>query len=411
MLGKYGSAESYELYEQYIGMWRQGVQPPTPTEVRQAPQNGGTCGVAGEMGVSELIALYTAHADQYYRKNGERTSEYHCIKAALQVVLDLYGNLPVSHFTPAKLTDVQKAMMNKKTEGSARPAWTRETINKHVHRVKRMFRWGVVKEFVNVTVADALGMVPQIPAGRYADVREGSPVEPVPDWMIDAIEKHVPRQVWAMIELQRFTGMRPGEVVIVRAGDFELVKKDAWVYRPHRHKKQHFGQARPVVIGPRGIKVLQEYLKGKKAGDYLFSPTAAERERYEKLRQRFDQYVWYFPSEREREIERRAGGKILNGTAEWRPGDHYTEASYRRCIQRACRKAIAAAKRKSKTDRVALLQVWTPNQIRHAVGTRIRDQFGLDGAQVVLGHEHADTSEIYSKVDLEKAIQIMRKVG
>ena len=54
---------------------------------------------------------------------------------------------------------------------------------------------------------------------------------------------------------------------------------------------------------------------------------------------------------------------------------------------------------------------WSPNQLRHSAGTTIRRQYGLEAAQVVLGHSRADVTQIYAQRDLEKAAQIIREVG
>ena len=63
------------------------------------------------------------------------------------------------------------------------------------------------------SVHHGLKAVSGLRRGR-ADVRESEPVRPVPDAFVDAIRPHVSRQVWAMVELQRLSGMRPGEVCI-----------------------------------------------------------------------------------------------------------------------------------------------------------------------------------------------------
>jgi site-specific recombinase XerC len=54
---------------------------------------------------------------------------------------------------------------------------------------------------------------------------------------------------------------------------------------------------------------------------------------------------------------------------------------------------------------------WAPNRLRHAAGTEIRKRYGLEGSQVVLGHSHANVTQIYAERDLEKAASIMREVG
>ena len=47
---------------------------------------------------------------------------------------------------------------------------------------------------------------------------------------------------------------------------------------------------------------------------------------------------------------------------------------------------------------------WHPNQLRHAVGTELRKRFGLEAAQVVLGHATADVTQIYAERDMGLAI-------
>jgi site-specific recombinase XerC len=54
---------------------------------------------------------------------------------------------------------------------------------------------------------------------------------------------------------------------------------------------------------------------------------------------------------------------------------------------------------------------WSPNQLRHTAATEIRRQFGLEAAQVTLGHSNANVTQIYAERDLSKAAEIMRQVG
>lgn len=77
--------------------------------------------------------------------------------------------------------------------------------------------------------------------------------------------------------------------------------------------------------------------------------------------------------------------------------DEYSTRSYRDAIHRACLRA--------KIDR------WNPNQLRHAAATEIRKRFGLEAAQVTLGHSNANVTQIYAERDLSKAAEIMRQVG
>ena len=45
------------------------------------------------------------------------------------------------------------------------------------------------------------------------------------------IRPYVSRQVWAIVQLQCLTGMRPGEVLTIRSCDLDTTGK-LWLYRP-----------------------------------------------------------------------------------------------------------------------------------------------------------------------------------
>jgi len=78
-------------------------------------------------------------------------------------------------------------------------------------------------------------------------------------------------------------------------------------------------------------------------------------------------------------------------------GEYYTSGSYRRAIQRACD--------------LANVPRWHPHQLRHNAGTNIRKEFGLEAAQVMLGHSEIDTTQIYAEVNQGKAVLIASKIG
>jgi integrase len=49
--------------------------------------------------------------------------------------------------------------------------------------------------------------------------------------------------------------------------------------------------------------------------------------------------------------------------------------------------------------------------LRHTAATLIRKQFGLEAAQVILGHAVADVTQVYAERDAEKARAVARQVG
>jgi integrase len=54
---------------------------------------------------------------------------------------------------------------------------------------------------------------------------------------------------------------------------------------------------------------------------------------------------------------------------------------------------------------------WHPHQLRHNAATALRARYGLEVAQVVLGHANADTAKIYAERDLARARAAMEEVG
>ena len=79
------------------------------------------------------------------------------------------------------------------------------------------------------------------------------------------------------------------------------------------------------------------------------------------------------------------------------PRDHYGTREYDHAIERACEKAG--------------IPTWSPNRLRHLAATRIRKEFGIESARIILGHASAVTSEIYAEIDREKVQEIMGKLG
>jgi site-specific recombinase XerC len=54
---------------------------------------------------------------------------------------------------------------------------------------------------------------------------------------------------------------------------------------------------------------------------------------------------------------------------------------------------------------------WHPNQLRHSAATTVRATFGLEVAQVMLGHAKANVTEVYAERDFAKAAEVARKIG
>jgi integrase len=205
----------------------------------------------------------------------------------------------------------------------------------------------------------------------------------VPDAFVDAIQPHVSRQVWAMVELQRLSGMRPGEVVAMRTGDLDT-SGPVWSYRPPDHKMSYRDRPRTIRLGPRAQEILRPWLRTNLA-EPLFQPREAEAERLAEMRANRKTPVQ--PSQRDRSMP----------DARRKAGDRFVTRAYSKAIRRACQRAGVPA--------------WSPNRLRHSAATRLRREFGLDVARAVLGHSSPVVTEIYAELDEHRAGEAMFKIG
>lgn len=257
-------------------------------------------------------------------------------------------------------------------------------FNKRIGRIKRMFRWGVENEMVQAGVTQALSAVAGLAAGR-SDARESLPVKPVPEAFVDAIKSKVSPQVWAMIELQRYTGMRPGEVTTMRGCDIDTSGK-VWVYTPPQHKTSWRGHERKIYLGPRAQAVLRLWLRTD-THTFLFQPREAVAARRDALRKTRKTPL---------SCGNRAGTNCKSKPKK-APGLLYTPRSYYQAIRTACINAQVPH--------------WHPHQLRHNAATFLRREFGLDASRVVLGHRSPKITEQYAELDWTKAADVMAKVG
>ena len=411
MLGSHGSAASKREYDRLIAEW--------VANGRQCP-----AAASGDFTITTLISRFWQHAQGYYRDpDGQPSRELLNFKQALSPLRRLYGGTLAKNFGPLALKAVRQSMITDH-------GWCRNRVNRQTTRIRQMFKWAVENEIVPAAVLEALKAVAGLRAGR-SEARETEPVKPVPEAHVFAIKDHVARQVWAMIELQWLTGMRSGEVVRMRTGDIETGGA-VWVYRPRMHKTKHHGHVREVFLGKRCQQILGPFLRPN-LEEFIFRPADAEAERREKLHA-------------ERTTPLSCGNRPGTNRDEKpcrRPGERYTVTSYLRAIYGGCegawppppelaRQRVPARGRKGKratrwetpTEWKARLgkkwaelvkwreeHRWHPHRLRHAAGSRLRKDFGVEAAQVILGHKTLSVTELYAEKNVEAARRIMGQVG
>jgi integrase len=372
-LGPWQSKASRLEYDRLIGEWVAAGRPSLPPTQQS------------DIAIVELAAAYRKFAEGYYRKNGRQTDTIYQVRLATKLLCEKYGRTAAGAFGPLAFKAFQADLIA--------GGLSRKSINHLLSTIRRMFRWAVGEELVTVAVLQALQAVPNVPKGRTA-AKERPPVRPVEDAVVDATLPYLPVVVADMIRVQRLTGARPGEVCILRPCDLDTTG-EIWSYRPGEHKTEHHDLERVVVLGPKAQEVLRPYLLRDKAS-YCFVPAESERKRNTERRE--NRRSPMTPSQAARQPQRNRR----------RPaGSLYTVDAYRRAITRAIERANADRKEKGEEP----LPRWHPNQLRHNVGTVLRKKYGLEGAQVILGHSHADVTQVYAERDMQRAREIARDVG
>jgi integrase len=385
-LGKYGTAASKAEYDRLIAEWLAGG--------RQLPSRD------NELTVNELILAYMRHADKHYRKpNGEPTRQLELVRLAMRPLKDLYGRTLAAEFGPLALKAVRQCMIDRGT-------LCRLTINEHVSKIKRLFAWGTENELVPSPVFHGLQAVKGLQAGR-TEAKDHPPVRPVPQAFIDDTLPFCPTHVKAMIRLQLVSGMRPGETCAMRPIDIDMTGR-IWIYRPGSdqgqhggHKTAYLGKDREVYLGPQAQEIIRPMLP-LNATAFIFSPAESERVRHEERRR--NRKTPFTPAQARRRPKKNPKRS---------PGARYDTHSYRRAIARACRLADLQAHRERPEipAEQIIVPAWHPNQLRHNAATRLRKEFGVEPARIILGHATAFTTEIYAEADRAQAMEVITKVG
>ena len=395
-LGKYGSAESKEKYRRRVAEFlARGYKPKSESQ--------GSGRLVEPTKVNRLILAFWQHAKQRYVKNGQPTSEIRSFKTALRPVRRLYGREPVTNFGPLALVACRQKLIE--------AGICRKRINQHIGRIRSMFKWGVAREMVPEGVWRALCAVEGL---RFGEALETKPVKPVPEASISAVQPYLTPQVWAMVNIQLWSGCRPGEACVVRTIDINT-QGSIWEYRPHIHKTEHHGKDRVVYLGTHAQEILKPWLKTDLHA-YVFSPAEGR--------------AWYHARRAKNRKTPRSANRLPcrpKAQSKRAAGELYANYAYAHAIQRACELAFGmpknlrrVCKKLDKDERARLAQLaaewrkgncWHPNQLRHNAATRIRAAYGIEMARIILGHSSAVTSEIYAEIDGAKAKEAMGKIG
>ncbi len=370
-LGAHDDPATREKYDRLIAEWL---------------ANGRQLAVADPTGltITELCWRFWQWSGTYYRKpDGSPTSEREHYRTALRGLRHLFGSTLAAEFGPLDLKALRSGWVQGRIPRMRGPA-SRKYANELTARVKRVFRWAAENELVIAAVFQGLQVVKGLRRGR-SEARETEAVLPVSRDHVDAIRPFLGRQVWAMVQVQLLSGARSGEIVDLRLAEVDR-SAVVWIYRPQDHKTGHRGIDREIYFGPKTQIILREFLQRPPLA-WCFSPRESEEQRRAAVH-----------AQRKTPLScgnRPGTNRRRNPTKE--PRDRYDTDSYRRAIHRACDKAGISS--------------WSPHQLRHTRGTEIRSASGIEAAQVFLGHQRADVTQVYAERDRNLALEVARTTG
>lgn len=382
-LGRYGSADSREKYKRFL---EERILPllPVKEEARLIAARGLT--------VAELCDAYLDHAKQHYG-----SGEYLTMRLVATRLADEAGAVEVASFGPLRLKEIRQKLERERLR--------RSYINGQINRMRRIFRWGVANELAPASTIEALKALPGIGKRTKTEALPPKDVSPVAQQEVDALLPYLCRIVRAMVEVQVLTGMRSDELCRLR-GDRIARGASPWLYDVGEHKADDTGRSRVVPIGPKAQAILKPFLE-RPPNQYLFSPAEAVEEYHRARRETRKTKVQ--PSQ----TARRKRAKPLRT-----PGSRYrTKSYYKSILAGFVRMAKSAGHERpaGKTIHQWLrsigIEPWHPHQLRHTFGTVVRQRYGLEGAQVSLGHSKADVTQIYAERDLGLAIEIAADMG
>ncbi|MBL8751406.1 MAG: site-specific integrase [Planctomycetes bacterium] len=336
------------------------------------------------------MAAFLQHAQRYYvAPDGTPSREIQNLECAVRTLAKLRGNRPTDRITIRDILEVRQALVDaRETYKNGRRlqnGLSRRYVNAIVRRMKAVFRWGVEQRLVPASTWHELSALRGIPAGR-GGVPDHPPVEAVPWSMVEPILPFLVPTIRDAVLVQWWSGMRPAETLAMTRRQLDA-SGATWLYRLAQHKGTWRGRDRIVALGPKAQAILLPRLS--LAPDTpMFSGRTAWNERRAAKR-----CARKTPATKQMRNRDRRGERHAETVAEQLRVDEY-----RRAIHVACDQASVPR--------------WSPHRLRHAAGTRIAKEIGIEAARAALGHTDVSTTRRYAAgADTAIAADVAQRLG
>lgn len=163
-VGQYGSPASRAKYDRLIAEWI-GAGRRLPTD-------------PNAITIAEVVAAFRRHAQTYYGADSKAAAN---IDGSLRPVVKLYGRTAANEFGPLRLKTVREQFIS--------GGRVRANINRHITRIRGVFKWAAENELIPADVFHGLMAVRGLRRGKSGAV-EGEPVKPVPVEHVEAVIPH-----------------------------------------------------------------------------------------------------------------------------------------------------------------------------------------------------------------------------
>ena len=361
-LGTYGSEESKEKYERLVAEWlssgRQRVSPPIANPNAKV-----------DLTVNELILAYWHFAESLLLQGGETDQG---------VDLHAGSDPPAPASCTATPSPASSAPRPSRPFGST---WSTKgspeassTVALAVSSGRSSGQWP--RSWCRLRSSTGCRPWPAFASARRRHVKP-SPCGPSPDLYVAVILPFVTPHVAAMVKLQRLSGMRASELVVMRPCG-------------HRHRAETSGFTSRSTIRTAGGGTESRFRLGLKRRRSSSRSSAGTRRhsflpRWKAEKWRLEHRPPYHGKERKTKIypsELRQREKLKAARRQQRKPkrpkrDRYDTNSYRQAIEYGFKKAKKAG---------FVVPHWHPHQLRHNRGTEVRRKYGIEAAQVALGH-------------------------
>ena len=311
------------------------------------------------------LAYYPVFAEANPTVFGKPNIRLDELRYALKALTENCGDMKLSAFGPKALAVSRTKMLGR---------YSKEMVHRFEMALLKMFKWALSQELLTPDRFTAITSLEKI---KHEMKPRSERTQPVTQEQFEAVLPFVSPVVNAMLRVQVLTGMRPGELVIMRWCDIDC-SGDVWVYYPAEHKTQDMGFTRAVFLS----KPAQEIIKRFPRPDPSKWIFAAEYQRG---------WATWMEKPRTTPMPSRyyAAGSI------GRQNPFRTTRKYSDTVSVGCKKAFGKL-------------CWHPHQLRHTFATKIRATHGLEVAQVLLGHATITATQVYAQRNLDAALAAVK---